>query len=77
MEVGSVETSKARACSRPGTRLRLFWRGAFRGVGEEKCEEPPKSGIRWRRDEPRCMGPCYSSHPALTHPSAGVEHGGK
>ncbi|KAK7179663.1 hypothetical protein PSPO01_14284 [Paraphaeosphaeria sporulosa] len=37
MEVGSVGGSKARACSRPGTRLRLFWRGAFRGVGEEKC----------------------------------------
>jgi hypothetical protein len=53
MGVCSVGGRKARACSRPGTRLRLFWTGAFRGVGEQKCEVPPKSGIRWRRDEPR------------------------
>lgn len=52
-----VGGSKARACSRPGTRLRLFWRGASRGVGEEKCEVPSNSGIRWR-SSPASPGPC-------------------
>ena len=68
MEVGSVDASKARACSRPGTRLRLFWRGAFRGVGEEKCEVPPRSGIRWvaTRRAP-LHGPVSQPATTLTH----------
>lgn len=67
MGVGSVGGSRARACSRPGTRLRLFWKGAFGGVGEEKCEvlPPNEQHPEWRRDEPRQHGPCHGPHPVL------------
>jgi hypothetical protein len=51
----SVGGRKARACSRPGTRLRLFWTGAFRGVGEEKCEVPPKMASGGDETSPASM----------------------